>query len=216
MKKSLYSLLLMDDVIREIDTLAYSMGTSRSNLINQILAEKVALITPEKHMQTIFEEMSKRLVSHQNFQIQSQASDCMYSIKSILRYKYNPTIRYAVTIIKQNNSLLGELKVISRTQNEMLQRDLNSFFAVWSDFERQHHLSGWRQEENVRWVRPFCLNCYKTIELSDEAAEAITEYIQIIDGGLKIFFALHQAGEITVSQMSHYFISHLENHNLKL
>ena len=44
MKKSVYSLVLMDDVVDAIDKLAYSMNTSRSNLINQILAEKVSYI----------------------------------------------------------------------------------------------------------------------------------------------------------------------------
>ena len=38
MKKSVYSLVLADDVIEAIDNLAYQMNTSRSNLINQILA----------------------------------------------------------------------------------------------------------------------------------------------------------------------------------
>lgn len=46
--KSVYSLVLADDVVEAIDRLAYSMNTSRSNLINQILAERVQLLTPEK------------------------------------------------------------------------------------------------------------------------------------------------------------------------
>lgn len=48
MNKSVYSLVLADDVVEAIDRLAYSMNTSRSNLINQILAERVQLLTPEK------------------------------------------------------------------------------------------------------------------------------------------------------------------------
>ena len=41
MNKSVYSLVLMDNVVSEVDKMAYEMGTSRSNLINQILAEYV-------------------------------------------------------------------------------------------------------------------------------------------------------------------------------
>ena len=41
MKKSVYSLVLSDNVVRAIDDLAYKMGTNRSNLINSILAEKL-------------------------------------------------------------------------------------------------------------------------------------------------------------------------------
>ena len=38
MKKTLYSLMLSDEVVREADRLAHQKGTNRSNLINQILA----------------------------------------------------------------------------------------------------------------------------------------------------------------------------------
>ena len=46
MKKTLYSLMLSEDVVAEVDRLAHRMGTNRSNLINQILAEHVNLVTP--------------------------------------------------------------------------------------------------------------------------------------------------------------------------
>lgn len=62
LKRSVYSLVLSDDVIEAIDNMAYSLNTSRSNLINQILAEKVSLITPEKRMDSIFNEIKKTYV----------------------------------------------------------------------------------------------------------------------------------------------------------
>ena len=42
MNKSVYSLVLTDDVVAEIDRIAYENGTSRSNTVNQILAEYVS------------------------------------------------------------------------------------------------------------------------------------------------------------------------------
>ena len=48
MGKSVYSLVLMDEVVDAIDQMAYRNNTSRSNLINQILAEHVSLATPEE------------------------------------------------------------------------------------------------------------------------------------------------------------------------
>ena len=55
MNKSVYSLVLMDNVVSEVDKLAYELGTSRSNLINQILAEYVRYTTPEMRMRAIFD-----------------------------------------------------------------------------------------------------------------------------------------------------------------
>ena len=50
----MYSLILMDDVVREVDALAKQQNTNRSNMINQILAEYVSLVTPEKRINNIF------------------------------------------------------------------------------------------------------------------------------------------------------------------
>ena len=41
MKKSVYSLVLSDDVVAAVDRTAYQQGVSRSAMINQILAEYV-------------------------------------------------------------------------------------------------------------------------------------------------------------------------------
>ena len=54
MKKTLYSLMLSEDVMREIDLLAHKMGTNRSNLVNMILAERVEMRTPEQQINDIF------------------------------------------------------------------------------------------------------------------------------------------------------------------
>ena len=54
MKKTLYSLMLSEDVVHEVDLLAHKLGTNRSNLINQILAEYVDMVTPERRINDIF------------------------------------------------------------------------------------------------------------------------------------------------------------------
>ena len=66
MSRSVYSLVLSDDVIRAVDRAAYAMNTSRSNLINQILAEYVSYTTPEKRMKDIFPQ-KKRCFRRQRF-----------------------------------------------------------------------------------------------------------------------------------------------------
>lgn len=53
MGKSVYSLVLMDDIVAAVDRLAYQQGTSRSNMVNRILAEYVQMDTPENRIRTI-------------------------------------------------------------------------------------------------------------------------------------------------------------------
>ena len=54
MKKSVYSLVLSDDVVEAVDRAAYQNGLSRSAMVNQILADYVSYTTPEKRMREIF------------------------------------------------------------------------------------------------------------------------------------------------------------------
>lgn len=214
MNKSVYSLVLMDEVVQAIDALAYSLGMSRSNLINQILAEKTEVLTPRQCMQNIFESMSKLLLSHQHFQIQQQASDSMYSIRSILRYKYNPTIKYAITLDKKSNCLIGILKVISRTQSQKLQEYLNHFFEMWSDFERIHHLKGWTQDEKGKWERSFKIEYQVSLQVNETLAEAIALYIQVVDEALQIYFLNYEDLHIAHIKLYKHYQKYLQRNSL--
>lgn len=189
MKKSVYSLVLMDDVVEAIDSLAYSLQTSRSNLINQILAEKVALTTPEQYLQRVFDSLSTHLRPYTHFQIQNQAADHMYSIKSALRYKYNPTIRYCVYLGQQDGNLTGQLRVISRTQSDILYFYLNDFFKLWNAIENEITSTLWEQEEGAKWLRTLSLQTFQKPHQVGELAKALSLYIKGLDDGLKLYFS---------------------------
>ena len=55
MGNSIYSLVLSDEVVDAVDALAHGNGLSRSAMINRILAERVALTTPEMRLQEVLE-----------------------------------------------------------------------------------------------------------------------------------------------------------------
>lgn len=208
MKKSVYSLVLMDDVVNAIDELAYSLHTSRSNLINQILAERVALITPEQHLQRIFESLSDYLKPYTYFQIQNQAADHMYSVKSALRYKYNPTIRYCVYLRQQDGRLTGQLRIISRTQSDVLYYYLNEFFEIWAQIENEILPANWESEEGSKWLRVLRLEHFQKSSQGVEIAGALSHYIKGLDDGLKIFF-----GELENNLLQRTLLKeHYKNH----
>ena len=85
MHKSIYSLVLADEVVAAVDQMAYRLHTSRSNLINQILAEHLSCVTPEMRMQAVFSRMESLA---DTFRIQEQTSAHMLSLQSRLDYKY--------------------------------------------------------------------------------------------------------------------------------
>ena len=138
MNRSIYSLLLMDDVIQAVDQLAYAQNTSRSNMVNQILAEHLSVKTPEQRMRDIFEQIEALMVQQNAFQIQFQPSDAMLSVRTALAYKYKPTVRYSVELFRSDPNVLGELRVSARTQNAGLLRMLDHFFRLWQKLENYH------------------------------------------------------------------------------
>lgn len=208
MKKSVYSLVLMDDVIQAVDQMAYRMNTSRSNLINQIVAEKLAVITPEMQMKNVFDTVEALLGGYQHFQIQQQAADSMISIKSVLRYKYNPTIRYAICLNRNQEERIGELKLISRSQSDVLIKNINAFFQIWSEYERANKLSGWQIDQSGKWSRT--LKCPDAGVDEEQIARGMSQYIQTIDKGLKIYFEYmdqREQGKIHLHNHFYHYIN---------
>ncbi len=133
-KRSTYSLILMDDVVAAIDRLAMKQGMSRSNLINQLLAEYVSYTTPEQQMRKIFSCLTKQMDSA--FRIQEQSSNAVLSILGSIQYKYRPTIRYNIVLYRDiQQDKIGELRVTCRTQNTALLDAMQSFFYFWVKLE---------------------------------------------------------------------------------
>ena len=195
MKKSVYSLVLMDDVVKAIDQMAYEQNTSRSNLINQLLAEKVMLTTPEMRMKDIFDKMMDAMEDEKKFQVQLQPSDYCISIRSVLEYKYNPTIRYFIELYRTGDTAIGELKLTSRSQSSDLQSYLYKFFKYFSKLEQVYiakyypatSLPQFKNGGEGRFIRKLVLIDTGHALTTDAIAIAMGDYVQVLDGLLGIY-----------------------------
>ena len=200
--KSVYSLVLADDVVEAIDRLAYSMNTSRSNLINQILAERVQLLTPEKRMREIFSKIEQLMDSR--FQTLNQPSDAMMSIKSPLRYKYKPTIRYSIELSRDFHGKVGRLKVSFRTQSTQLisrleEKYLSYLFTTGVPYETAEG----------RFTRDFYAPPQS--ELTDEdIANAIGDYISCMDSCIQLYFDNAAEPETAARKVSEMYERYLK------
>ena len=187
MNKSVYSLVLTDDVVAEIDRIAYENGTSRSNTVNQILAEYVSYDTPEKRIREVFSEVENLLTGSSRFQVMMQPSDSMFSLRSALAYKYNPTVRYSVELNRNLQPAIGELRVSVRSQSSALRLYMLQFFKLWSRIEQ--NLVGHVEcaMADARYIRRLAVA--EDRKLDNEAlGQAIAEYIRLFDTALKLFF----------------------------
>lgn len=211
-KKSVYSIVLMDDVVEAIDEMAYSMNTSRSNLINQILAERVSLMTPEMRMKDIFSRIEQLMDSR--FQLMTQPSDAMISIKSPLKYKYKPTIKYSVELFRSFEGAVGRLRVSFRTQSSQLISAIQGFFKLWKSLEDKY-LSGffsggvpWDYSD-VSFSREFYAP--RNSSLSDETiAQGIGNYINLIDASIKLYFDMTDAPKQAAAKIEELYKGYLQ------
>ncbi|MDE6665349.1 MAG: hypothetical protein K2K14_04060 [Ruminococcus sp.] len=135
MKKSVYSLVLMDSVIKAVDEQAYRLGTSRSNLINQILAEQLCCVTPEMRMREIFDSVME--LTGSNFQVQQQRSASLMTLRTALEYKYRPAVNYKVELEREPDNFMGRIRVHIRTQSQPLIAMFNSFFIYRINLEKK-------------------------------------------------------------------------------
>lgn len=194
MKKSVYSLVLSDGVVAEIDRLAYETHTNRSQLVNRILAEYVSYITPEKRFQDIFQRIDALLSGRSMIQRLPQPSDTVIALRSALLYKYNPTLKYTIELYKGDKEFLGEMRVGLRTQSDTLLKELDRFYGAFTEIE--HSLTGHREScfEGGRFFRKLRLRSNPGVTdrtmSSNTLGDVIAAYVRLFDDAVRIWFSL--------------------------
>ncbi len=189
MKKTLYSLMLSDDVVRAVDELAHSLGTNRSSLINQILADYVSITTPERRINDIFHAVEQMLAPSRELVPFFSPRALTMSLKSSLEYKYRPTVKYEVQLFRSTDGPLGELSVVFRTQSAALIEAMTQFFRLWKHTE-DRLLAPLISEEldyalyDGKFVRTIAVPRGRDVT-AEEVAEALSDYIRLFDRLMK-------------------------------
>ena len=206
MKKSVYSLVLMEKVVDEIDKAAYKINTNRSNLINSILADYVSLVTPQDVNIKILKRVNSKLSNNANFVVQNTDNKNSFSVKSALDFKYNPIVKYTVELYDGVLQELGTVKVSVRTQNEELISNLNDFFNDFSNTENEYVDFGnvsIHCVDNGKFKRKFVM---PNSEINEEQiGDAIALFIENLDLSLKNYFSLlHNVDEAKATVDKNY------------
>lgn len=195
MNKSIYSLVLSDDVVDAVDKLARTAGASRSAMINQILAERVAYVTPEMRLEEILQSLARSLIGTDDpvFILTDKPSGGTLSARTSLKYRYKPTVRYSVEIFSQNGSRSGEMRVSFRTQNTQLIEDLTGFFRCWAALEKMYISDALNNDivytiSDGRFTRTLNTSGSSDSLSDDEFGTAVADYMEMFDGTMKEYF----------------------------
>jgi len=209
MKKSLYSLILSDGVIREIDKLAYKSNTNRSSLINRILAEYVSYTTPEMRMHQIFDELESILSPSDNFKLLINNSLSCMNLRSSLDYKYNPSVKYTVELSKDDSSDIGSLKVSLRSQNAHLIAYMIEFYKLFAEIECKYIKGAQYSLDDDRFIRKLTRRGGSADPQT--IGRSIAEYVKVFDTCLKLFFTYANDISRAAYEIENMYVSYLRS-----
>ena len=215
MNKTLYSLMLNEEVVRQVDELAHRMGTSRSNLIDQILAEYVNYTTPERRINDIFTAMERLIGPSRDLVPFFSPNSSSMSMKSSLQYKYRPTVKYEVELYRGGGDSIGELSVAYRTQSAGLIEAMTAYVRLWKRLEDTHRASlGAPRVQYALYEGKFL----RSIAVPDrdcdtqELAEAISEYVKLFDRLLKAYVG----GTMDAHEVEAVYYSYLVHTDIRI
>lgn len=213
MEKNLYSLILIDEVVAKVDELAHTRGTSRSNLINEILAEYVSYLTPQKRIASIFDVITST-VQPSGIVRWGEPSASILVLKSVLNYRYNPTIRYSIELTMEDTGCIWDFKVKSRSQSDSLVSRLTVFFELWNQLELSMHPNGPRYLlqggglHRTGGIR-------QEFADSQKVGEALGDYLIMFDKAMKISFsAKHGIDMQTYEAITGLYSDYLDRHHI--
>jgi hypothetical protein len=215
MSKSLYSLILADEVVSEIDRLAYKMGTNRSNMINQILAEYVSYTTPEMRIGQIFSALEELLSPSDNFKTLLGTSSSVMNVRSSLDYKYNPSVKYTVELARDISDNIGTLKVSMRTQNSTLLLYLMEFYKLYAKIESSYISDTEYYLDGDKFARMLKLKSSHALSTS-QLGNVIAEYIKMFDSCLKAFFYNVSNVQLAAYEIEKIIISYLNSSDVRI
>ena len=208
MKKTLYSLMLNDEVVREVDALAHRLGTNRSALINQILAEYVNYTTPERRINDILSAIEQMMIPSRDLVPFFAPNTFSMSLKSSLEYKYRPTVKYEVELYRGGEESIGELSVVFRTQSASLIEMMTSFFRLWKRIEDAHlHPTTGASIDYALYDGKFVRSLAAPDRdcSAEELAGALSEYIKLFDKLMKQYLS----GRLDAHEVEAAYYSHM-------
>jgi hypothetical protein len=181
--------MLFDEIVEKIDQMAYVKNTNRSQLINDLLAEKIGLVTPEQKIQEILEQLDENFSD--TLSVSQINKNTSIQFGKSLKYKYRPKVRYSYEFINNSKGKYAVLKISSRTKSEDLIDHFDIFFELITEIEHNQNrilVDQVKTITNHKFIREF----KEEGELSKDTkivADNLTRYLKMIDQAMNVYFS---------------------------
>ncbi len=197
MSKSVYSMVLSDEVIRLIDNAALKTGKSRSTLVNEILASYVGYSTSGRRIEEILSLVTEAFEQHGRMRVERRQQSTI-DFLSAINYKYNPRVTYSVELFTEDE-FSGYLKIALRTTSQALITVINEFFNAFIAIEHKYLGDVEYSVVDGKLVRKLR---FKEKCGTAEIALKITDYVNVIDKLINGFIEDYFVG--TAEENLHY------------
>lgn len=195
MANKMYSLMLMEEVVREIDRLAYEKRTNRSSLINEILAERVGFKTETALLKSYKDTLLSYMDTQSAWQRTSHDTDQSIQVRTFLPYKYNPSIVYRLDFEEIDGRKMTAIRLFSRSSATLFIENLNTFFRKINQAELEYlkkmgvykYINASDEKNELYFVR-YLPTDWTEEKNHREDAEKIFHYLRGIDEALKSYF----------------------------
>ncbi len=198
MPKSVYSMLLNDEVIEKIDDIALKNGLSRSQVVNNCLAEYLGLKLSRSVIDEIIASLTTAICDHNRMRIARRQT---YAVDyySAVNYKYSPRVTYSVDF--SSDGAFGDLKLSLRSTSEELAQIFSAFFNDFIAVEKSVNPNVLFYIENGKLIRRLD---FSQISSTEELSLSITEYVKILDMLLNKYVYEFPSGLQTESLIKNY------------
>lgn len=211
--------MLLDEVIEAVDQLAYNHNMNRSQLINEILAQHVGLLTPEKRVTHIIDKIIQQLEHQEDMHIKAQTENGTLQMGTFLRYKYKPRIKYSYDFISRKNQGYVLLKVNSRTKSPELNQHLKEFFHILTAIDQRRFgeiharevVSCISEESNNRYTREFLSGISLEGIGAEYVAEYMSSYIKMLDESLRYYFSHLEDTQDAIRAIDQIYCKYMKN-----
>lgn len=212
----IYSIIVEDDLMEQVDRVAYKKGMSRSQIVNEMITEYLNLVTPEYKINQVMEQIAKRIHIMNEIQYVSESKGNSIQCRATVAYKYNPKIRYMLELSGKDMNKMATLNIISRTQNTEFYTHLLKFFSIVETIEKLEQIgfrrysikrSPFKMEGN-RIIRDFYYDWMHEDLSIEEISNFLSNYIEMLNHSMNAYF-----NQLNVGEMEKYkLITKIYNH----
>lgn len=212
MGKTVYSIILSDDVVMAVDAMAAREGLSRSAKIDRLLAQSMNVKTNEAVLHEVFG--AARSAAGESMVQVTLSPRGMLTMRSALRYKYNPYILYTLEPSAEADAA-GTLSVSLRSSSQTLTEGVNSFFELWDALEQKYLDAPPKSDVNAAQSRyRRALRTPAENVPTRELGTALAEYVNLLDACIKTFFTEVERPEKARSKTEEAYRARLEKAGL--